>query len=671
MHYAHVLQNRSPCIIFSVDKCKYYLVDHQVFDNHEVSTIPYRLKFNGFFPTPGFRVIGSANGLLCFASYFYYVCNPITYDLISIEVTTPRIHGNLTVSGFGFDSINDKYKVIEITLCSVDETARCSSCDELEQDCWKAEAEVYTLGSGSMSTEEFCIIQPPSTIVFDEEYTKLVVLEEHLCLVLSFYDRLDIWMMKDHNNQNSWTKKYFLCLDALPVPSLCDGFKFMGLLNGKLLLWHDKQKLGYYEHQTETFTAITVNNNDAIQQRTAIADNYKDVIQQHDCEATQLTNLKPFKRENVSEANNYDENSEVLSIRDNRAICCYQRKFKETSFLAVQFYRSLKRHCVGANIILLCKMAKFCVNEGGEEELQVSGDFPSDVLLDILSRLPLKSLSNFRWVCKTWYNVIHHPRFAMKHYVHALQNRSPCIVITVDKGVDYLVDHQVFDNHQVSTVPYSLELCDSVRLFRYQVISSVNGLICYCDYFLCDPCIHESYYSCNPITQEHILLPEPPKNKNCSIVFSRFGFDSINDKYKVIQILQHSDYKYEAQIYTLGSGRWRKLKSPPSDVLVCPPNVFVNGYLHWLGEDCLENFVILIFSMSTEEFSIIQPPLAINLIYGDQELVVLDEHLCLVRFSRDQLDIWKMKDHGNQNSWTQEYCLSTYGRVRLDLALKG
>ncbi|KAF9607366.1 hypothetical protein IFM89_033954 [Coptis chinensis] len=128
--------------------------------------------------------------------------------------------------------------------------------------------------------------------------------------------------------------------------------------------------------------------------------------------------------------------------------------------------------------LILCKMAKFWVNEGGEEEqLQLSGDFPSDVLLGILSRLPLKSLSNFRWVCKTWYNAIHHPRFAMKHYVHALQNRSPCIVISVDKGVDYLVDHQVFDNHQVSTVPYSLEFCVSVRLFHYQVIINNEDVI--------------------------------------------------------------------------------------------------------------------------------------------------------------------------------------------------
>ena len=41
--------------------------------------------------------------------------------------------------------------------------------------------------------------------------------------------------------------------------------------------------------------------------------------------------------------------------------------------------------------------------------------FPEDVLMDIFARLPVKSLLQFRCVCKSWCNLMKDPIFVTKH----------------------------------------------------------------------------------------------------------------------------------------------------------------------------------------------------------------------------------------------------------------
>ncbi|KAL5730446.1 hypothetical protein ACHQM5_003264 [Ranunculus cassubicifolius] len=47
---------------------------------------------------------------------------------------------------------------------------------------------------------------------------------------------------------------------------------------------------------------------------------------------------------------------------------------------------------------------------------------PEDVMVDILSRLPAKSLIRFKTVCKTWYNLVHQPDFTKLHLSRAIHS---------------------------------------------------------------------------------------------------------------------------------------------------------------------------------------------------------------------------------------------------------
>ncbi|PIA43809.1 hypothetical protein AQUCO_01800094v1 [Aquilegia coerulea] len=208
---------------------------------------------------------------------------------------------------------------------------------------------------------------------------------------------------------------------------------------------------------------------------------------------------------------------------------------------------------------------------------QLDGNLPSDVLLNILLRLPLESLSHFRWVCTSWYNFISHSRYFAK-------------------------DCTAFDNE------------------KYVFLGCVNGLACFS--LLTRDGVERSYYICNPITRDHVIYPaatsQQPALQHLPTYYhhhSGFGYDPDTDTYKVIRI----HYSYEsllskAEVCTLGSRSWRSIDDVPSfRPYKSNYGVFVSGSLHWSAYE-QHRMVIVSFNMSTEKFGIIPfPPSKDNL----------------------------------------------------------
>lgn len=80
--------------------------------------------------------------------------------------------------------------------------------------------------------------------------------------------------------------------------------------------------------------------------------------------------------------------------------------------------------------------------EGGKMQSNWTGNCPQDVLTEILLRLPVKSLLQFKCVCKYWYAVIGSPGFVRKHFNHE-NNRTRLLYYTSDndrEGVSFLPD---------------------------------------------------------------------------------------------------------------------------------------------------------------------------------------------------------------------------------------
>ena len=117
------------------------------------------------------------------------------------------------------------------------------------------------------------------------------------------------------------------------------------------------------------------------------------------------------------------------------------------------------------------------------------------IVLNILARLPVKSIIKFRCVCKAWYSSITELHFIFTHLINNNNKK--------DKDVDYLVRIQHANEKAMYPCYYSTVCtvtCDRTfnRIFEYQItndfpiefvhiVGSCNGVLCLTDFRSSDP----------------------------------------------------------------------------------------------------------------------------------------------------------------------------------------
>ncbi|KAF5188647.1 F-box protein cpr1 [Thalictrum thalictroides] len=301
---------------------------------------------------------------------------------------------------------------------------------------------------------------------------------------------------------------------------------------------------------------------------------------------------------------------------------------------------------------------------------------PEEILFDVFSRLLIKDLFRFRSVCKDWKKVITDSYFVDMH--NARKNPDQygsnflikCCTSTSDETLIYFVDYENHDTTSSKAFNINFKLPYSTKI---KLVGSSNGLLC-----LCSLPDHEAYYICNPLTREVWHLPRPyDLDKDCEKKMSHysaplgFAFDKTTNTYKVVftwcfydKIYDHSKLKSGVGIYTLGSGKWRRVEDVPARRFFNPQEtsqVLVNGALHWIllcePKSELYNSIGAI-DIQSESFRAFKMP---REYYGaHRTLGVLQESLCVIDdicagFVDAAVVFWVMKDYGNKDSWRKEY----------------
>ncbi|KAG5622134.1 hypothetical protein H5410_007352 [Solanum commersonii] len=105
--------------------------------------------------------------------------------------------------------------------------------------------------------------------------------------------------------------------------------------------------------------------------------------------------------------------------------------------------------------------------------------FPREIISNILSRLPVKTLLRFRCVCKPWRNLISKPNFIDTHLQIPLAaaTNSPILIHTRHvKSTDHVLS--LFDSPESSVT----ELDNPFPFFFHEmaVVGSCNGIVCLC-----------------------------------------------------------------------------------------------------------------------------------------------------------------------------------------------
>ncbi|CAK9318252.1 unnamed protein product [Citrullus colocynthis] len=280
---------------------------------------------------------------------------------------------------------------------------------------------------------------------------------------------------------------------------------------------------------------------------------------------------------------------------------------------------------------------------------------PTEILIEILSYLPVKSLLRFRCVCKEWNKLVQKPLFVNYH----LEKRIPNSLLIINspntdqKARFSLVNAETFNEILQSELPMKANMG-----YKLSVCGSYNGLVCISSASLLDV---DPIYIWNPSVRKTRLLPNGliPKWDHCwPLNYLAFGFHQAVNDHIVLRIVRIEQWKcfYLVEIYSLKADCWRRVSSVPPiptalDCRLLPKSICFNGLFYWIVKHKNGGIPnsILSLDMGTEEFHRLILPDC--LVYTDSPsplcLGVIKESLTISRCRLDggkQLcDTWALK----------------------------
>ncbi|KAK9699874.1 hypothetical protein RND81_08G201000 [Saponaria officinalis] len=303
---------------------------------------------------------------------------------------------------------------------------------------------------------------------------------------------------------------------------------------------------------------------------------------------------------------------------------------------------------------------------------------PTEIIADILSRLPPKPLCRCKTVSKIWNSLINSQYLIKLHLSQTLKS-NPILVIcrnSLSVGKFFAgrlrfsaIDHPV---KHLSVIP------------RVRLIGSCNGILCISDIF------KKIVFFYNPCTKTRRLIPpidgEHPLETlfNLSahrlidyIVVFGFGYDSGSDDYKLLRIIEcygeHERFYREVRVYSLRSNSWKivedKFDYYPHQRM---NGVHINGLLYFALSD--ENGVpfATCLDLRTENFSVFDM-FKYETSFDIRDFILLELKGCFAvmanywKYDLDTqfgcADLWVMKENGKKESWVRLFRISDLPRI--------
>ncbi|KAF8011799.1 hypothetical protein BT93_I0059 [Corymbia citriodora subsp. variegata] len=321
---------------------------------------------------------------------------------------------------------------------------------------------------------------------------------------------------------------------------------------------------------------------------------------------------------------------------------------------------------------------------------------PHDVAVEILKRLPARSLLQFRCVCRSWRSTIDDPCFVALHSSPSAVDPSNRYLVCLDFG-DHLNPVQntcsLFSNGSL-TLPFQSQIeipFVTPHPNRYVVVGSCDGLICVSENS--SNGYGQMMYVWNLFTRKHravrLLSPE---QQNLSMEGARvvqgFYFDAKSNDYNVVSIFLFPDLhpfclrnrKPRMEIYSLGTDSWRTLECEVPAIRLSKRAVFLNGNLHRYANNQkrLGFGSIASFDVAGEVFDEMVLPeemlddLDIDSIHLEFSVAVLNELLTVfISVGKEAghsdlnsvCSIWVTRDYDVPESWTKLYTFEVSGQA--------
>ncbi|GAB2280541.1 hypothetical protein Dimus_015167 [Dionaea muscipula] len=312
---------------------------------------------------------------------------------------------------------------------------------------------------------------------------------------------------------------------------------------------------------------------------------------------------------------------------------------------------------------------------------------PEDLLLEILYRLPVKTLIRFTCVCKQWLSLIRSPQFATKQLLTTESNLSRYnfqfffALKRVRSG----------ENDRVLASFYSYESFELSARFEFSPCHTItisdpcHGIFCVrviVDYR------ETTFLLWNPSIREIELLPFPlplrvPEQEDYLKIVDRvfgFGYDPEINDYKVFVIFKplyaagSRDVDWPVEVYNLRDGCWKFLPANSFHESMCPKAKshgillygtmcsWINDYNHITAQKWL-----ISFDLVNEIFLKTHLPECCKLeTYFDPQLLQSNKMdakprlMCCLNTSdhpdhpKYDIEIWELVEYGSSGYWTKQ-----------------
>ncbi|PIN07849.1 hypothetical protein CDL12_19582 [Handroanthus impetiginosus] len=283
-------------------------------------------------------------------------------------------------------------------------------------------------------------------------------------------------------------------------------------------------------------------------------------------------------------------------------------------------------------------------------------NLPFELIEDILRRLPVKTLKRFRAVAKSWCFLIDSENFIKSHLRQTLMSKSYRRLILGGLGL-YIIDLDSPDRAHAIKPPFYYKSVDAIS-------NSCNGIVLV---------MSEPPVLWNPFSRSYKILPDCSVEHRTELdSYSKttygFGYDSRNDDYKVVRVVEFRNeithrWKYsETRIYGLKSNCWRKIEGFPYPLPFLRGHwrVHVNSAMHSLVDEPDHKHVgkIMAFSLEDEKHYEVMIPPGVRVRGVDLSLDVIGGCLSVVCTQRSRVVIWVMKEYRVKESWTKLLSIS-------------
>lgn len=292
--------------------------------------------------------------------------------------------------------------------------------------------------------------------------------------------------------------------------------------------------------------------------------------------------------------------------------------------------------------------------DDGEQPQETAAELKDDIIEEILSWVPAKSVASWKSVSKPWQRMLDKPIFARIHFsrapvctllisggkavcrscriIHLVEGRSAS---DLDSKTDNSKVISRFDiRNRAAAEPSKVK---DVFLGMNTNATSCEGLLCWTAY---DQNRGDCIIICNPIAGEYVSLSSSPMDEDEIYAFIGLGFRRETKKFELLRMAARADDDEEdplwwPEVRGVGESCWRRVRGGTSQLVLCrtiSQVVYANGGVYWSYDG---DSVICCFDFDNSMFQIMSLPKmslpvleANGIALRNMSLGVLDGKLC-------------------------------------------